>query len=272
MKSVSEPYEFKSISSRDAARRRARLNAWFSTSVGQSIAAAESQHLGEVLSRLYGTFAVQLGAAGSHDYFGNCNAPRRVLVEPAKRAVPDGVSLVIGVPEMLPLETRSVDIVLMPHTLEFADDPHQVLREANRVLTPEGHLIVLGFNPISLWGAARLVNRRRRAPWQGQFYQLLRVKDWLKLLEFEVREGAMLYYRPPVRRERLRERLRFMERMGNRWWPMAGAVYCLVARKRVVGMTPIRPAWKSRRLIGGVAVRPVARAAHLRVVKPSDRD
>lgn len=269
---MSDSVEIKSNANRDAARRRGRLCAWYATSLGQSLADAETQHLAAVLPRLYGAFAVQIGATGAHDPTQSCNAPRRALLDVSARHVADGVLPVAGLPEMLPFDARSVDILVMPHTLEFADDPHQVLREARRVLAPEGHLVILGFNPFSLWGMTRILRRHRRSPWHGQFYQLLRVKDWLKLLEFEVREGAMLYYRPPVRRERMRERLRFMERMGNRWWPMAGAVYCLVARKRVAGITPIRPAWKTRAIVGGVAMRPVARAAHLRLVKPRVRE
>ena len=69
----------------------------------------------------------------------------------------------------------------------------------------------------------------------------------------------MLYYRPPVSKETTMERLRFLDKAGDRWWPMAGAVYLLVAKKRVVGMTPLRPEWRTRRMLGKAVARPALR-------------
>jgi len=153
-----------------------------------------------------------------------------------------------------------VDLMLLPHTLEFADDPHQVLREISRVLTPEGHVVILGFNPFSLWGLWRLLRRRRgSAPWNGHFLQLTRIKDWLKLLDFEIDRGSMLYYRPPLASETTMDRLHFLDKAGDRWWPMAGAVYLLVAKKRVVGMMPLRPEWRTAKTFGRAVARPALR-------------
>lgn len=188
-----------------------------------------------------------------------CNAQVRAVLD-----LPDatGASLarVHGLPEQLPFDGRSVDIMLLPHTLEFADDPHQVLREVSRVLTPEGYVVILGFNPFSLWGLWRLLRRRRgNAPWNGHFMQLARVKDWLNLLDFEIDRGKIFYYRPPLASETTMDRLHFLDPAGDRWWPMAGAVYLLVAKKRVVGMTPLRPEWRTTKAFGRAVARPALR-------------
>ncbi len=135
-----------------------------------------------------------------------------------------------------------------------------VLREVHRVLTPEGHIVILGFNPLSLWGLWRLAARRRGIPWCGQFISLLRLKDWLALLDFELTHGSMLYYRPPLQHEGLRDRLYFLEKIGDRWWPLAAAVYLLVAKKRVLGVTPLVPAWRDKRALRARATQPAAKS------------
>ena len=160
-------------------------------------------------------------------------------------------------PEELPFDERSADVALLPHTLDFSDDPYPVLREVSRVLRPEGHVVILGFNPMSLWGLRRLLTRRPRpAPWSAHFFRLARVKDWLGLLDFECTQGSMLYYRPPVRREPAMDRLYFLEHTGDRWWPMIAGVYLIVAKKRVFGMTPLPVKWKTAKVVGLVGATP----------------
>jgi SAM-dependent methyltransferase len=237
-------------------RRRALLK-WFDAPLGRSLQAAEAHRLREVLPRLYGTSAVQLGRIGKMDLLDAAVAPTRVVLDQEGEA---GTVSVHGLPEALPFDARSVDLVLLPHTLDFAVDPHQVLREVHRVLSPEGHAVILGFNPISAWGLWRLITRQREAvPWCAHFIRLFRLKDWLSLLEFDLTQGTMLYYRPPIARESVMDRLYFLEKMGDRWWPLGAAVYVVVAQKKVPGLTPIAPPWrKKRRLVGG-APAPIGR-------------
>jgi len=239
--------------------RRAGLCKWFVQSPGRSLLAVESHALRAIWPSLFSKIALQLGCTGPVDLLDACNTQVRIVLD-----MPDvsGAKLVRvhGFPEQLPFESRSVDIMLLPHTLEFADDPHQVLREVSRVLTPEGHVVILGFNPFSLWGLWRLLRRRKKsAPWDGHFLQLARIKDWLKLLDFEVGHGKMLYYRPPLANETSMDRLRFLEKAGDRWWPLAGAVYLLVAKKREIGMTPLRPEWRTAKAFGQAVARPALR-------------
>jgi SAM-dependent methyltransferase len=232
------------------ARERWALREWFDTPLGHTLHALEAHRLRTLLPSLYGTVAAQLGQPGRLDLLDACIAPTRIVLDDPVEAAPTGVR---GLPEELPFDERSVNVVLLPHTLDFCDDPHQVLREVSRVLAPEGHVVILGFNPLSLWGMRRAFTRSPRgAPWNGRFLRLARVKDWLKLLDFELTQGSMLYYRPPLAAETTMDRLHFLDRMGDRWWPMMAAVYLLVAKKRVVGMTPLRVEWKARPALAGV--------------------
>ncbi len=237
--------------------QRRQLCEWFDSPLGRSLQALEAHHLRTVLPTLYGTVAAQLGHIGKLDLMDSCIAPTRILLD--DHGAPDG-SVVHGVPEALPFDTKSADVLLLPHTLDFCNDPYQVLREVSRVLRPEGHVVILGFNPMSLWGFRRLFARRpRAAPWCGKFFHLARIKDWLALLEFETTHGTMLYYRPPVRNEGVMHRLHFLDKMGDRWWPMMAGVYLVVAKKRVLGVTPLPVSWKTKRAVAPANAEPAAR-------------
>ena len=143
-----------------------------------------------------------------------------------------------------PFATHSLDLVVLPHVLEFAAEPHQVLREVSRVLIPEGQVIITGFNPASLWGVRQVFGRitgRHFLPQNGEFISLSRLKDWLKLLSMESNRGHFGCYLPPCSSPRSFSRYDFMEKAGNRWWPYFGGVYIVQAIKRVRGMTLVGP-------------------------------
>jgi len=163
----------------------------------------------------------------------------------------------------LPIASNSIDLLLLPHALEFSAHPHQILREVDRVLMPEGHAVIACFNPWSLWGLRRAFARARDTyPWNGRFINLPRLKDWLALLELEIVAGEMGCYLPPCSQDRWIQRFRFMEAAGDRWWPIAGGVYFLHVVKRVRGMRVIGPRkLKKTALAPGLA--PVA-APHTR--------
>ncbi|HZZ12393.1 MAG TPA: class I SAM-dependent methyltransferase [Paraburkholderia sp.] len=144
----------------------------------------------------------------------------------------------------LPFEAQSVDLIVMPHTLEFTSDPHRLLREAERVLMPEGQLIILGFNSLSLWGARQSVGKMTGRPFVPSAVDLIaftRLKDWIKLLGFDLERGRFGCYRPPLASEQWLSRYGFMEAAGDRWWPIFGATYMIKAIKRVRGMHLVGP-------------------------------
>lgn len=153
---------------------------------------------------------------------------------------------VLTAADELPFASASIDLVVLPHVLEFDSNPHQVLREVERVLVPEGSVIVTGFNPFSLWGAKRYRSRYDAAPWNGRYISVPRLKDWFSLLGMETHAGCFGCYAPAVNQQKWLQRWSFMEKAGDRWWPFAGAVYMLQAIKRVRGMRLIMPNWKER--------------------------
>lgn len=213
---------------------------WFETPLGQHLLAREQAWFDDTVSDLFGFNALQLGLT-QFDFLRSNRIPLRAAIGhgPNGRIRADF--------QQLPVATQSIDLLLLPHVLEFASNPHQILREVERVLMPEGHVIITGFNPLSLWGVKRFFSRRcGNYPWTGNFISLPRAKDWLSLLNFEVTGGRLCCYAPPFVSAQWLERFHFMEDAGDRWWPLGGGVYFLLAKKRVHGMRLIMPNWNER--------------------------
>ena len=245
------------------------LSEWFTTPQGGYVLAREQAYFDRTVSDIFGYNALQLGLP-EHDFLhgnrmplrirggnqaGNAVRARHGAAESCDAGVPAtnllaqsggcaaNVSDVRLICTELPFDSDSLDLLLIPHVLEFSEQPHQVLREAARALRPEGNLIISGFNPRSLWGLHRALGRREGYPWQGNFIALPRLKDWLALLDFEVVGGRFAAYAPPFHQAKWLERFAFMEAAGDRWWAVRGGVYFLHAIKRVHGMRLIKPKW-----------------------------
>jgi SAM-dependent methyltransferase len=147
--------------------------------------------------------------------------------------------LIEGDSSELPFASESIDLIVLPHVLEFAADPHQILREVDRVLRPEGRLVISGFNPASLWGARQYISRLIGSPYlprDGQFISLIRIKDWLQLLNYSLDRGHFGCYKLPLQGQAI-TRMDFLEPMGNRWWPIFGAIFIVSAIKRHQGIS-----------------------------------
>ncbi len=244
------------------------LAQWLDTAPGRCLLQWEGEQFDEALADVFGYHALQLGlpplqalrtnrmphqwlATGGDLPAGHPWPNSPASVEPGA-AVPQAALLTHSA--ALPFGEQCLDLVVMPHTLELSDDPHAALREAERVLVPEGRVVISGFNPVSLWGL-----RQRRSRWlrrwglgqsflpdPGDFIGYWRLRDWLRLLDFEVESARFGIYRPAFSHDRWLERFAWMDRFGARWWPIFGAVYFVVAVKRVRGMRLIEPAWRER--------------------------
>lgn len=237
-----------------ADRQRESLRDWYRRQPGQWLLDFERQALDDVLSCLFGYYLVQVGA-GMDDYLlGASRIRNHIIVDrdwPLNLPETEHARICgfYGNADQLPLQNDSVDVVVLPHTLEFEGSPHQVLREVERVLVPEGHAVILGFNPWSLWGSRRLLGRWRRQapPWHGAFRSAMRIRDWLALLGFDIVTTRYGFFRPPLQGKGIMRRLNWVEGLGTRWWPYLGGVYIIVARKQVVKLMPIKPRWRPRR-------------------------
>lgn len=189
-----------------------------------------------------------------------------VNTEVAEGATPDFRADAV----QLPFGPASLDLVLMPHTLERSVSPHAALREAARVLVPEGRLLISGVNPWSLWGLRQgRMHLYRRLGARGplfipevqEFFSPWRLRDWLRLLDLEVETVSLGCFRPAIRGDGWLQRMGWMDSLGPRGWPVLGAGYVVVAVKRVLGMRLLEPAWRHARPPKGAAVSVASRGA-----------
>jgi SAM-dependent methyltransferase len=235
------------------------LHPWLAIPPGQALLQWEQTQMDRLVSDVFGFHALQLGlpeldalranrmqhrwVAVDTAYQGWTPPPPGPLVKPQFAQEPGASGLGLGLRcdfESLPFPNNSLDLVVMPHALELARDPHHTLREVARVLVPDGRVVIAGFNPASLWGVWQRMGRwgvsRALVLPQGDFVGYWRLRDWLRLLDRDVETGCFGFYRPMIRNEAWWKRNEWMERAGERWWPVLGGVYLLVAVKRSRGM------------------------------------
>jgi len=254
------------------------LGSWLQTPPGRYLLAWEQRRLDQAVTDAFGFHALQLGLPEVQALRANRMPHRWVasdtLYAPESLALPPRLDSQIttqsGVEPLslhcefdaLPFPNASIDLVVLPHALELARDPHQTLREVERVLVPEGRVVIAGFNPASLWGLRQRAGHMKRGmglgrdqdlylPSAGDFIGYWRLRDWLRLLSFEVESGRFGCWRPPLKSEAWLQRFEWMDRIGDRWWPVLGSVYFVVAVKRVRGMRLVGLVRKDRRKVRG---------------------
>jgi hypothetical protein len=247
------PARTSGIADRDAA-----LSAWWESPLGGALLAAESELLGAALEDVFGWELLQIGAwGGARELLAGSRTRRQSLLSMPALA---GGADIIARPSQLPVMSDCVDAALLPHTLEFAPDPYAILREADRVLVSEGHLLLLGFRPFSLWGMRARWSRAGFPPGMRRVLSERLVREWLVLLGYEVvAEQRYLYLGPWSRGLAASEGTGRMLRAGLTY-PLPAGAYLLKARKRVYTLTPIRPRVREKAAVIGGLVKPTTRS------------
>jgi len=230
---------------------------WLSSALGRQLLAAEGELLRGLLDDVFGLELLQLGTWGaSRELLSQSRTRRQTVIAPGSARVSGFELDVVAELSQLPIQTATVDAVLLPHTLEFEADPHAIVREADRVLTGEGQLIVLGFRPASLWGLRARAARQGYPPGLQQMLSVGRVRDWLELLGYEVvLQRRYLFSRPWDTGDGARRILR-----RGLFNPLPAAAWLLKARKHVYRMIPLKQRFqRERRPVFGNLPEPVKR-------------
>ena len=233
------------------------LTDWLKTPPGEYVLAWERERFDLALSDVFGYHALQLGLPEIEALRANRMPHQWVALDtPVNTSTPESVRQVALFTHSvaLPFAANSLDLVVLPHTLELSLDPHATLREVERVLVPEGRVVISGLNPASLWGLRQQRARMFRRFGVGELFLPQasepighwRLRDWLRLLSFELESAQFGCYRPALESARWLGRFRWMDAAGARWWPIFGAAYFLVATKRVRGTRLLEPGWKTR--------------------------
>jgi SAM-dependent methyltransferase len=219
-------------------------NQWLTQSLGRHVLSAEQRLIEQLLAGQYGKHAVLIGVPHQHTLLKPLVTPCQLLLTPLLASYFRETKHLECQFSELPIASGSVDIVVLPHTLELVDNPRRVLAEACRIVKPEGHLIIAGFNPYSWWGFKWL----SRPP-----LDLLKprtIHKWLKLADFELIKECATLYSPPLSNKTLVKKFRFLEWLGDKCHLPGGGIYILMAKAKVIPLTPIKLRWKQN--ISGV--------------------
>jgi SAM-dependent methyltransferase len=241
----------------DVTRDTTSMTEWLATPLGRRCLTNEQRLMRHVLERVFGEHLLQIGCWGPRNAFLRyARTQRRVLIDWQPGAPADAICD----PEQLAIASESIDAVLLPHTLERTSSPHALLREVDRILRPDGQLIVLSFAPGGLWGLRHLLSPRGYPAGRERAIREGRLRDWLELLSFEVGPARRYCHTAPidgVKQLRLLPR----EEFAQRWLPIVAGGYMLRAQKRVRPLTPVRVFRPTRlRVVGGTLVEPTTRA------------
>lgn len=223
------------------------LTEWFRGGLGAQVLQTEKAMLDRLLPSMFGYYLVQIGVGAPQQLADASTIHRRLYVCQEHYQSPD-YQCVVSRPDEISVATESVDVAILHHSLDFESQPHRALREIARTVIPGGKILIVGFNPWSLWGLWRLfVKLDGRVPWSGNFISPFRLSDWLKVLDFQVEGYESVMHGLPTAHTRTNRLFGWLTYLGQRFWSQRGGVYVLAATKQVSTLTPIKPAFRTVR-------------------------
>lgn len=256
------------------------IRQWFDSPLGQQVWNTELAVMEQLLPGYFGYHLLQLSVHDRQLY--DCSPighkfTMSVQNEAASNnPVKAEVFSFVGEGRNLPFADDSIDVILLHHLHDFHSSPQRLLSEVARISLPMGQLVIVGFNPISLWGLWKPVGKfRDKMPWQGNFIRPGRLMDWLNLLNFKIDRAQYGIYGLPFTSRTDVATPDFSQGLSRKTnWPF-GAIYVIVARKQVSAMIPMKPVWRQKRAFGRLSVvrpaRPEAgRGISIRDLPPGD--
>ena len=229
------------------------IDEWYQRPLGQQLFDDLKTQLDPLLTTTFGYYALQIGCTGhANRLLDSCRVRRKFSLGS------ENVSVDLqAYPALLPIANDSVDLVVLMHHLSNTTEPHAILREVSRVLIPEGKLIIIDFNPLSLWGLRYFFQSwLERVPWRGHYYSARRMTDWMQLLGFDQQKHFRVGYMPPINRRSVIRRQSWLEKGLKNWLRFSAALNVLVFDKNISPMTPVRHRWVTRKLLTGKIARP----------------
>lgn len=219
---------------------------WQQLPAGELIVDELNQALSHWWPKLFGYHMLKVGSLSAELNSDACPIKHQVAVASSTE---QGVIADI---DDLPFLEHSVDVCLLSHALEFTLDPHHVIREANRVLIPNGYMVITGYNPFSAIGLNKLLPYRRKSfPWNERFFSPNRIKDWLDLMGYEILTDERFLYRTLTGHKITNVKnsgfiARNWQKFASNYLTSLGSIYLIVAKKRRLPLTPIKPKWQLR--------------------------
>lgn len=229
-----------------------QLESWYQTEAGQYLLKTETELVNRQIDRVFGHYLVQIGISSQYPLYQNSTINHKFSIGMTK-----GSELIAEFSE-LPFDSDSLDLIILHHSLEFYSKPHQLLREVQRCIAPQGRVIIVAFNPLSLLGLyAQTVGRLPASIWKQKSISRKRMGDWLALLGFDIRDVSYGFSLPPLQHEYVRNKMSAFDQYATKKNFPLGGVFVITASKQVSTLTPIRPRWNRVRapIIGLTASR-----------------
>ena len=239
--------------------RQSAMDLWYRKMPGSALVDMEREQLEGLLSHIFGDHLLQIGGPSDMSLVSASPIGHKLSLG-LQSAAPSNVSFIQANFLEFPIMPNSMDVVVLAHLLEFIEDPQAVLQEIHHALVPNGQLIVVGFNPWSLWNVLRLKKNKCECPWDGKFWSPAQVKRWLRAMGYSIVTSKTLCFRPPMSDYQWYKRLLYLEAVGQLCAPGCGAVYLIAAQKKVVGMTPLKVnGWSKKYAVNNGYVEPTTR-------------
>jgi SAM-dependent methyltransferase len=231
------------------------LDDWYEKRLGQDFLACELALLETIFKKLYGYYWIQ---PSSPQHFLACelkNFVRRITIEEPHPMIACQKPVVWGEEGALPILSNTMDLAVLPHILEFSTDPQHLLQEYYRVLKPDGYLVILGFNPISLLGLQRLIFRNPPFA-KKKLMTSYKVVGELKKLSCRI-ESIEPYglswcglngYAPWFAKQ--------FEHYAKKICPVGCSAYLIVAQKKVIPFTLIKSRWQKQTVLPSKFLKP----------------
>jgi SAM-dependent methyltransferase len=231
----------------------ANIDEWYQCETGQYLFEELVEKISPLLSTTFGYYSLQVGCASLAPRLQeSCRVKHQFTLDDLESG-----TQIRAIPSMLPVASDSVDLVILMHHLSNTSEPHAILREAFRILIPEGKLIIIDFNPMSLWGLRYFIQSwLEHVPFNGHYYTARRIDDWMRLLVFDQERHYRVGYMPPIQKPSITRHLTWLEKGTRNWLPLLGALNLLVYTKNISPLTPVRHRWVTRKILPGKIARP----------------
>ena len=215
---------------------------WQDLPLGDELKCLIESEIAEVSRKFFGYHLVRLGHLSSQIELSACPIKHQINITSNSQTY----TSLVATPDDLPVSENSVDAFLLAHELDFARDPHQILREIDRTIMPNGYIVITGFNPLSLCGLFKyLPINKGSILHDARFFSCARVKDWLQLLGFEIVDVKHLLFNELFLQRKLRSSSKWNQ-WCHQYLPLLTTMYVIVARKRVIPLSMIKPKWKAK--------------------------
>jgi len=241
--------------------RQKQLEFWFQSALGRSLLADQRLNIEQKIQSLFGFHQAELAVSHRVPVGNPSSLGHKFYILPKwEQDLPENT--IISTADEIALDSDMVDLVILHHTLDFSKNPHQALREASRILKSSGHLMLVGFNPLSSWGGRKLIKRSKGSPWNNRFISGSRVEDWLTLLGFKVSGVDYHFYGLPFNHQGLMKQFSWLNKILNSKVPL-GAYYTILAQKQVGSGIKVSPVWRQRAKVVGM---PLSKASNSRTI------